>query len=129
MELPAEEPSESSQRTQLEQALREEFRSAQELYLDLKRSGADLKTVEGLIGQAREALNAGRLVEAGETLTSAVTIMGDLKEQPPAPPSGSSPGTGPQPATSGDSSPGGAAGTPAQPPGGPSPELLGPPPR
>ncbi len=85
LELPAEEPTEGSQREQLEQALREEFRNSQELYKELKDRGVNLETVDELIHEARDALNAGTLVEAGESLKSAITIMKNLREQAAGP--------------------------------------------
>lgn len=78
LELPAEEPADQAERDRLRERVRERLRMLHEPYLMLMTAGAEMEQVERLIGQAREAFTADKLVDAGKSVNHAADLIWQL---------------------------------------------------
>jgi hypothetical protein len=80
IEVPTEEPTDPAARRQLEDQVRNRLRTVQEPCVLLTQVGADMAPIEAAVSQARDAVNAGRLMEAATATNQAADLVWKLAD-------------------------------------------------
>jgi hypothetical protein len=80
LDVPAAEPTDPQQREQLEAAVRNRLRLLQQPWTALDQHGVDLTRVEEFVLAARDAVNAGRLIEAAQATNQATDALWQLAQ-------------------------------------------------
>ncbi|MBM3475460.1 MAG: hypothetical protein FJX75_19520 [Armatimonadetes bacterium] len=78
LQVPAEEPQDPAARRELETQIRNRLRLLQDPCAALAQVGADMRQVEAALSQARDAVNAGTLVEAAKATNQTADIVWQL---------------------------------------------------
>jgi hypothetical protein len=78
LQVPAEEPQDPAARKELEKQIRDRLRLLQSPCAALSQVGADMTQVEAALSQARDAVNAGTLVDAAKTTNQTADMVWQL---------------------------------------------------